>query len=98
MVDNASSGIACAMSEAVLTLRHLLTAHSESVRLSASKAILETGMKLREHVEFEKRLKTLEERQSAINDEGAKAQHQIGTTGNTSGRDDSARRFRSRDD
>lgn len=89
LVENASSGIACAMSEAVLTLRHLLTAQSESVRLSASRVILETGMKLREHADFEKRLEILEERQNEIDDQAAEAQHQAGTTGISFGRGDS---------
>lgn len=80
MVENASSGIACAMSEAVLTLRHLLTAQSESVRLSAARSILETGMKLREHSEFENRLETMEQRQNELDEQAAEPQQQTETT------------------
>jgi len=54
--------MAHAMSEAALTLRHLLTAESESVRLGATRAILEHAIRLRETVELEQRILSLEEK------------------------------------
>jgi len=46
---------------AVETLSKLLTASSETVRLGAARSIIELGLKLREAVEVEQRLRTLEE-------------------------------------
>ena len=74
LVENASAEISYAMAEAVVAMRHLLTAQSESVRLSAARSILETGMKLREHSEFDKRLETLEQRQNAIDEQVPESQ------------------------
>jgi hypothetical protein len=51
-----------ASTAAVTTLRALLDAESENVRLGASRAILELGRKLRESEELERRLAVLEER------------------------------------
>lgn len=49
-----------AANEAVSTLKALLTARSEPVRLSAARAILELGPKLREQAELEERVTALE--------------------------------------
>lgn len=49
-----------AANEAVSTLKSLLTSSSDSVRLSASRAILELGPKLREQAELEERITALE--------------------------------------
>jgi hypothetical protein len=48
------------MTEAATTLRSLLSASSEVVRLGASRALLELGTKLRDVTEFESRLQALE--------------------------------------
>jgi hypothetical protein len=48
------------MAEAAATVRGLLTAESESVRLAAARTILEFGPKLREAVEVEDRLAAVE--------------------------------------
>lgn len=60
-VERASSQMSHAMTEAVLTLRHLLTAGSDSVRLGAARSILEIGCRLREVVELDDRLTQLEQ-------------------------------------
>jgi AcrR family transcriptional regulator len=49
-----------AANEAVSTLKALLTARSEPVRLNAARAILELGPKLREQAELEERITALE--------------------------------------
>jgi hypothetical protein len=49
-----------AANEAVWTLKALLASSSDSVRLSASRAILELGTKLREQAELEERITALE--------------------------------------
>lgn len=49
-----------AANEAVSTLKALLAARSEPVRLSAARAILELGPKLREQAELEERIAALE--------------------------------------
>jgi hypothetical protein len=72
MVERAASRMAGAMEESVLTLRHLLTAESETVRLGAARSVIEIGTKLRESVEFEDRLNDLERianEQSKIEDQ-----------------------------
>jgi hypothetical protein len=60
MVARAMGRLADASVTAVETLRSLLAAEGESPRLGAAKAILELGTKLRENVELEQRLVTLE--------------------------------------
>ena len=55
--------LAEAGTEAVATLRGLLGAESESVRLGACRAILELGAKLRESEELAERLAVVEARQ-----------------------------------
>jgi hypothetical protein len=52
------------MAGAAEALRKLLTAKSETVRLGAARAIIEMGSRLRETVELEDRLATLEQRQA----------------------------------
>lgn len=64
MVAQVSGQLVDAGTEAVRTLRSLLTAESESVRLAASKAVLELGAKFRESTELEDRISALEEAQN----------------------------------
>src|SRR5215471_3568818 len=52
--------LAAASTAAASTLRKLLRAESEAVRLSAARSILEMATRLRETVEFEQRLLALE--------------------------------------
>ena len=61
MVSRAVAMLADASTEAATTLRRLLQADSESVRLNAAKAIIELGIKLRESEELAARVKQLEE-------------------------------------
>ena len=58
-----------AANEAVSTLKALLTARAESVRLSAARAILELGPKLREQAELEERVTALERVAAGESDE-----------------------------
>jgi hypothetical protein len=60
LVGLALGKLADGMAEAAGVLRHLLTAESESIRLGACRAMLELGVKLRERVEMEERVKALE--------------------------------------
>lgn len=62
MIGRALGQLADGMTEAAGTLRKLLAADGESVRLGAARSILELGNKLREAVELEERLATLEQR------------------------------------
>jgi HEAT repeat protein len=62
MVARAMGNITEGMTDAATTLRKLLKAKSESVRLSACRALLELGVKLRESVELEERIAELERR------------------------------------
>src|SRR5262245_17805288 len=57
MVERALGKMADGMAEAADTLRQLLHAESESVRLGACRGLLELGVKLRESVELEQRLR-----------------------------------------
>jgi hypothetical protein len=61
MVERALGKMADGMGEAADTLRQLLAAKSESVRLGAARALFELSVKLRESVELEERLRALEE-------------------------------------
>jgi hypothetical protein len=61
MVQRSLGRMAEGMSEAADVLRQLLAARSESVRLGAARSLLELGVKLRESVELEQRLRDLEE-------------------------------------
>lgn len=65
MVGRALGKMADAMTEAADTLRELLTAEADTVKLGASRSILELGTKLREGVELEERLTALEQRFAA---------------------------------
>jgi hypothetical protein len=58
MVQRALGKLADAATEAVGTLRGLLAAESESVKLGAARSILELGCKLKEAVELELRIAT----------------------------------------
>jgi hypothetical protein len=60
MVNRAAGRMADGMTGAADTLRALLQAEGESVRLGAARALLELGTKLRESVELEERLQALE--------------------------------------
>jgi hypothetical protein len=62
MVSRALGRMADGMTEAAATLRALLNAKGESVRLGAARSILELGNRLRESVELEERLIALEQR------------------------------------
>lgn len=61
MVDAATGGLAAAATAAVQTLRLLLDAEGESVRLGAARSIIEMGAKLREVSELAERIAALEE-------------------------------------
>jgi hypothetical protein len=58
--------LADAATAAVATLRALLDAEADSVRLGAARAILDAGMKGAELVDLAERVATLEERQAAV--------------------------------
>ncbi|MGD9857215.1 MAG: hypothetical protein AB7U20_19900 [Planctomycetaceae bacterium] len=60
MIGRASARLADATDAAVQTLRDLLSAESESVRLSASRSILELACRLRDSEELEARVAELE--------------------------------------
>jgi HEAT repeat protein len=62
LVGQALGRLADAMTSAANVLRQLLAAESENVRLGAARSLLELGVKLRESVELEERLQSLEER------------------------------------
>jgi hypothetical protein len=65
MVSRAVARIGAASTLAADTLRELLKARSETVRLGAARAILELGAKLREHEDLAERITALEERLTA---------------------------------
>jgi hypothetical protein len=60
LVSRAVGQLADASAEAATTLRELLSADADTVKLGAAKAILETGGRLREQGEIEERLAALE--------------------------------------
>ena len=60
LVAQALGGVADGMADAAATLRALLGADRESVRLGAARALLELGVKLRDSVELQERLQALE--------------------------------------
>lgn len=63
------STLNAATGEAARTLIQLLgSAHSSSARLGASKAIIELSCKLRDHEDFEERLRAIEDRFEEGND------------------------------
>ena len=59
-VEAAMGRLTEAMCDASDTLRRLLEAESETVRLGAARSVLELGVKLRESVDFEARIAALE--------------------------------------
>ena len=50
------------MTDAAKTLRELLTCKSHAVRLGAARSLLEIGVKAREVLELEERVRALEDR------------------------------------
>jgi len=72
LVSQAVGRLTDASTAAVATLRALLEADSESVRLGACRAILDLGLKLRESEEFERRISLLEN-QAAVDPSRVKA-------------------------
>ena len=62
MVSRAVARLSATSTLAADTLRELLKARSETVRLGAARAVLELGAKLREHEELAERIAALEER------------------------------------
>jgi hypothetical protein len=56
--------MADSMAQAADVLRELLAAESESVRLGAARSMLELGARLRETVDFDERLRAVEEAQA----------------------------------
>ena len=77
MVERALGKMADGMAAAADTLRQLLKAESESVRLGAARSLLELGVKLRESVELEERLATSEERLAALERDQAAPKGQV---------------------
>ena len=71
MIGRAVGQLADASTKAVQTLTALLVADSLTVRLGAARSILELGPRLREAVEIEERLSSLE--QKAANGEFSKS-------------------------
>jgi HEAT repeat protein len=71
LVGRALGRMADGMAEAADVLRQLLAAKSESVRLGAARSLLELGVKLRESVELEERLRALEARAAGTDEKGA---------------------------
>ncbi len=60
MVQRALGHTVDGMVEAADTLRKLLNAGADTVKLGAARSILELGSKLHQHVELERRLAALE--------------------------------------
>jgi transposase-like protein len=69
MVARCLGRMADGMSDAADTLRKLLTAESESVRLGAARALLEVGVKVRDSAEVGERIAELE-RLAAVQGQG----------------------------
>jgi hypothetical protein len=59
-MERAAAKMGDSMTEAADTLRALLKAENEAVRLGAGRSVLELAAKLRESLELEQRLTTLE--------------------------------------
>lgn len=72
MVSRALGRMADGMTEAADTLRGLLHAESEAVKLGAARSLLEIGVKLREAVELEAEVKELARRLDDL-DKGERA-------------------------
>jgi hypothetical protein len=65
MVSRSLGRLVDGMAEGAETLRALLRAESESVRLGAVRALLELTLRVKEHTEMEERLRNLESRMAA---------------------------------
>jgi AcrR family transcriptional regulator len=63
LIEGAMGRTARSMSAAASTLRKLLKAPSDAVKLGAARALLEHGIKLRDSVDHERRLQALEQRE-----------------------------------
>ena len=61
MVERALGKMSEGMVEAAETMRGLLQANSEAVKLGAARSLLELGLKLRESVETKEQIRELEE-------------------------------------
>ena len=61
LLDAAVGSLVAATADAARTMRDLLSANSENVRLGAAKAILELGLSLQEALETQGRITTLEQ-------------------------------------
>lgn len=61
MLKQALGRITSSLAEAADTLRVLLAAESESIRLGTARALIDSAVKLREAANFEERLAALEE-------------------------------------
>ena len=70
LIAQAVGTLADASTVAASTLRGLLKAESESVRLGAARSILELAVKLRESEELERRIAALEEQTAATPQQG----------------------------
>ncbi len=68
LLAQAVGRLADAATAAVVTLRALLDAETDSVRLGAARVILDAGMKGAELVDLAERVATLEEQQAAVLD------------------------------
>jgi len=68
LLAQAVGRLADAATAAVATLRDLLDAEADSVRLGAARAILDAGMRGTELVDLAERVATLEEQQAAVLD------------------------------
>ena len=55
-------GLAAGSTEAAVTLRNLLNAEADNIKLGAARSILEIGNRLREWAELEERIAALEQR------------------------------------
>jgi hypothetical protein len=62
MVDRATGQMAHSVVAAAETLRSLLAARAEVVRLGAARSLIDLAVRLREHIDFEQRLQALEQR------------------------------------
>ncbi len=65
MIEAALGKMSDSMSDAVTALRRLLSSESESIQLGAARTILESTIRMRDSISFERRLAALEEREEA---------------------------------
>jgi hypothetical protein len=75
LMDGAMGKLADSTGQAVVTLRGLLEAVSETARLGAAKTILEMAARLKETVELEQRVRDLEERRLPATSATGNAHH-----------------------